>query len=122
MTTKELKYGPIVASNIFVIKQLDILGLDKHYLGYFMLVEIMNILINENFMRGISFSRVVYPRVAVLFNKTICTVERNIRNLIDKSWSNELMIKLKFYLPENQKPCCADFIYMVKNFIVEQIN
>lgn len=119
MTTKEIKYGGIVNSNIFIIKKLDELGLNKRYLGYFMLVEILNVLINRESKLFYSFSQYLYPKVAIMFNKTPCTIERNIRNLIDKCWNKTLMIKLN--LENAVKPKCRDFIFAVKTYLENQI-
>lgn len=120
MTSKEKIYGKLVADKVFFIKKLDSLGLDKTYTGYFMLVDIMDLLINKN-MDSVSFSKDIYPIIAKIYNKKVGTVERNIRNLIDKCWSISLMDKLKFYLPEGQKPTCKDFIFRVKHFIIDQV-
>ena len=121
LTTKEIKYGGIVNSNIFIIKKIDELGLNKRYLGYFMLVEILNVLINQECNMFYSFSQKLYPQVAIMFNKTPCTVERNIRNLIDKCWSKTLMIKLNMNLENGAKPKCRDFIFAVKTYLENQI-
>ncbi|MBQ8615406.1 MAG: sporulation initiation factor Spo0A C-terminal domain-containing protein [Clostridia bacterium] len=120
MTSKERKYGTIIADKVYFIKQLDSLGIDKNYTGYFMLVDIESMLVNQK-DRVFSFSKEIYPIVAKKYNKAEFTVERNIRNLIDKCWTMELMEKLNHYLPDGQKPTCRDFIYMIKNFIIYQL-
>ena len=118
MNTKELKYGDKIASNIYFKRQLDYLGLKNKYVGYYLLVDIMQLMINEE-IRVTSFSKQIYPVVAKKFNLTDCTIERNIRSLINKCWDTAIMVKLNIYMPN--KPCCRDFIYLIKNFIVEQI-
>lgn len=119
MTSKELKYGRIVSGNIFILKKLDLLCLNRRYLGFFMLVEILNILINENIENSYSFSRLLYPRVSEMFDKKPETIERNIRNLIDKCWSKQLAEKLN--LCYEHKPKCLHFVYAVKANIIKDI-
>lgn len=120
MNTKEKKYSSKVAGKIYFIKQLNSLGLSNKYTGYYMIIEIIQILINEE-VRVKSFSKEVYPVIAKKYGKTPCTVERNIRNLIEKSWNYDLMVKLNVYYPQEYKPTCCDFIYMIKNYIAMQI-
>ncbi len=120
MFTKEIKYGKNIETKIFFVKKLDELGISKKYLGYFLLVELMEILINQS-RRVVSFSRDVYPQIANKFGKTVCTIERNIRNLIDKCWNIEMMEKLNVYYVEDEKPTCREFVYLVKNYVEKSI-
>lgn len=120
MNTKEKIYGKNVKAYVYFIKQLDNLGIEKKYIGYYLLVEIMQIMINED--RCItSFSKQLYPRIAEKFNKTECTVERNIRNLINKCWNYNLMAKLEIYFQPEKKPTCRQFIYIVKDYMAKQL-
>ena len=116
MSNKERKYSNILNDYIFFAKQLDNLGFSRRYLGYYMILEIINILVNEN-VRVVSFTKQVYPLVASRFQKSCCTIERNIRSLIDKSWNMDLMVRLNRYFPEDKKPSCRDFLFMIKNHI-----
>lgn len=120
MSAKELRYSNNIANNLFFVKQLDSLCLDRRYMGYYMLIDILHVMINEGKVIT-SFSKQLYPYVAKKYDKTECTVERNIRSLIEKNWTVELMIKLNLMLPNGKKPKCQDFIYAVKNYIVKQI-
>jgi len=120
MSSKEIKYKDIISSNIFFVKQMDYLGLQRRYLGYYLLIDIMQILINDD-KRIESFSREIYPIVAKKYAKTTCTVERNIRSIIKNSWSYDMMTKLNTYKPEGVIPTCCEFIYLIKNFILNQI-
>ena len=121
MSTKEMKYGKNVENNIYFIKQLDNLGIDRKYTGYYLLVEIMQVLINEE--KSIkSFSRELYPQIARKYHKTDCTIERNIRSLIDKCWNKDMMIKLNVFYLEDFKPTCRTFVYLIKDYILKQIN
>ena len=120
MSPKEMKYKDNVAGNIFFLKQLDNLGIDRKYTGFYLLVEIMQVLINEE-KRIKSFSKQVYPKIAEKYGKTNCTVERNIRNLIEHCWCKEMMIQLNTFFPEGKRPTCGEFVYLIKNYIKEQI-
>jgi len=120
INTKEMKYGKMIETKIFFIKQLQYLGINCKYMGFYSLIEILEILVNTKRVVK-SFSREVYPEVAQKYGKTVCTIERNIRSLIMKSWSVDLMQKLQKYYPESFKPTCRDFIFMIKNYISNQI-
>lgn len=120
MGSKEKKYGGIIANKIFFVKGLDELGIGKKYLGYYLLVELMEVLINQD-IKTKSFSKDVYPQIAQKYGKTACTVERNIRSLINKCWSLELMEKLNVYYDDGEKPTCRNFVYLVKNYIVNKV-
>lgn len=121
MTAKELKYQANIDDKFYFVKKLNLLGIEKRYMGYFFLIEIMNILINEMPDRVVSFSRQVYPLVAERYHVSVCSIERDIRNVIEKSWSFDMMTKLKVYYSNNQKPTCRDFIFMIKNYMVRQL-
>ena len=82
MVTKEKKYLGLVSDNIFFIKIFNDIGLKSSYIGYYYLIAIMDMLINKEF-KAKSFCKNIYPVVAKLFNKSVCTVERDIRILID---------------------------------------
>lgn len=120
MTTKEKMYGDVVKDKIYFIKQFDCLGLNKGYTGYYMLIDVVSLLMGCD-KKIVSFSKEIYPIVAKRFNKTECTVERNIRNLIEKSWTESLIKKLKLDLTEDEKPTCRDFIFSIKNYLMKQL-
>ena len=121
MTTKERKFHTLIEDKRYLVKKLSYIGVDKKYTGYFFLIEIMNILINELPHRIISFSREVYPLVADRYNVSVCSIERDIRNVIDKCWSQEMAARLNVFRLDCDRPCCRDFIFMIKNFIMRQI-
>ena len=120
MSNTERKYTNVVSENLYFAKQLDSLGFNRKYLGYYMLIEIMDMLINKN-MQIVSFSKQVYPLIASKYNKTYYTIERNIRSLIKKTWCVNLMKIFNKYFPQGQLPTCRDFIFMVKNYITNKI-
>ena len=121
MSAKELKYGKNIETKVFFVKQLDELGISKRYLGYYLLVELMEIMINQD-RRIKSFSAEVYPKIAVKYGKTSCTIERNIRSLIEKCWNMDLMEKLNTYYPDGKCPSCQSFVYLIKNYIIKKIS
>ena len=59
MTTKEIRYGAQMSHNIFIMKQLDNLGIKRKYLGYYFLLDILTGIINQT-SRVQSFSRQIY--------------------------------------------------------------
>ena len=120
MTTKEKLYGDVVKDKVYFIKQFDYLGLNKSYTGYFMLIDTVCLLMEID-KRIISFSKEIYPIVANKFNKTSCTVERNIRNLIDKCWSQKLIEKLNLNLKVEEKPVCRELINIIKNYLINTL-
>ena len=120
MSNKERRYKKILVDYVYFTKQLDNLGINRKYLGFYMIIEIMNLLINCN-LRVVSFSKQIYPIVAKKFQKSPCTIERNVRSLIEKTWDIEFMKKINRYYPEDQKPACRDFLFMVKNYITNQM-
>ena len=120
MNTKEAKFETKLADKLFFAKQLDNLGLERKYTGYYLLIDIMQILINEG-KRVSSFSKEVYPIVSKRYNVSECTIERNIRSIICKCWSKDMIMKLNIFRIEEDRPTCCEFIYMVKNYILQQI-
>ncbi len=119
MSTKEMMYGDKIATKIYFIKMLDELGIQRKYTGYYLLIELMEVLINQG-RKIVSFSREVYPQIAGKYGKTACTVERNIRSLIEKVWCIELMKKLNVYYVD-RKPRCREFIYLIKDYVMKSI-
>ena len=120
MNSKEKRYYGVISCNLFFIKALDSIGLKNSYVGYYYLIEILNLLINEK-VPACSFYKNVYPVIAIKFNKSACTVERNIRVLIDNCWDDKLkrVLNCKFI---SKKPSCCKFINYVKNYILSLLN
>lgn len=121
MSPKEIKYGKNIEGNIYFVKQLDNLGISRKYTGFYLMVELMNVLINED-RKISSFSKQIYPQIAEKYGKTTCTIERNIRNLISRCWNISMMEKLGTYVPESKRPTCRTFVFLVKNYITKQIS
>lgn len=121
MNTKEQRYLDFVADKIFFINVLTSLGIEKTYTGFYFLVEILDKLINQS-VDTRCFSKDIYPKVALKFNKSDCVIERDIRSLIDKCWSEEMRIKLCSSWEENKTPSCIKFVLMLKSYIINLIN
>ncbi len=120
MSVKDVKFSSVLNENIFFVKMLRELGISSRYLGFYFLIDILDMLINKKMVVK-SFSKEVYPIIAQKYNMKECTIERNIRNLIDKSWSQKIKHKVKGLWFNQEKPTCCKFIYIVKNYIVMQI-
>lgn len=118
MNPKQKRYNERIIENRFFSKMLDNLNIHKNYTGYFFMLDILDILINQK-MQVKSFSRQVYPIIAKKYSKSECAIERNIRSLIDKCWNGFLQQKLN--VTTNKKPTCCEFIKLVKNYIYKQI-
>lgn len=117
---KEEIYGPQIKQFRFFEKRLNELGISKKYTGFYYLVDIMDKLINfDEPVR--SYSREVYPMIAKKYNKSEITVERNIRHVIEKSWSLEMRDKLLFSWRSEEMPTCCQFINMLRNYLMLEL-
>lgn len=114
------KYAYILSENLFFDKILESLGGDKSYMGYYQIVEILSMLINEK-IAGRSFSREVYPRVAKKLGVSEASIERDIRNFIDKNWNEKMKAGLYPFWASDEKPTCCKFLFMVKSYTLSKI-
>lgn len=119
MCTKDRIYRNKIKGKFLFTKKLNDLGISSKYIGYFYLIDILDLLINEEKIVK-SFSKQIYPIIAEKFNKTSCTIERNIRNLIDKNWNKSVQFEL-LGTEFDARPTCCEFIFLVKNYITDQI-
>lgn len=120
MSTKLEKYGPKVQEHLYFSKKLNSIGITNTFIGFYYLVDIMDILINkEEHVK--SFSRQVYPVVAEDFNKKQCTVERDIRVIINSLWQRKLKDTLSDFWAKERNPHCCEFIYIIKNFLIKDL-
>lgn len=120
VSLKVEKCRKLIGNNYYFLKRIRGLGIPSKYMAYYYLVDIMDILINEN-RRIRAFSREVYPKVAKKYDKTDCTVERDIRSVIKKFWCTSLKNKLSAFWHKERSPRCCEFIYLVKNYLVQDI-
>ena len=92
-TPKNIRFDADAEKLVYFKLILERLGVKKKYIGYYCLLSTLDIIINE---RGVvrNFQQEVYPFVSARMQVSQCTIERNIRNLIDKSWSYAMMERL----------------------------
>lgn len=117
--TKRLTSGKY-SNNYFISKSVEKLGITNRFIGYFYLVDILDLLINKG-IKVNAFSKDVYPVVAAKYSKNACTVERDIRNVIDNLWDDVLLVKLTKFRDKKQKPSCCEFIYLLKNYVISKV-
>ena len=110
MGVKAEKCVKCVTHNYFINKKLIELGIGENYIAHYYLVDILDILINVNPVVR-SFSREIYPQVAKRYDKSPCTVERDIRNVIKTFWDKSLKDKLYEFWGRDYPPCCHELIY-----------
>ena len=114
-----MEYNNKLINCKYIVKQFKDLGIDDKYLGFYYLVSIEEKLLNDK--RDFkSFYKDIYPEIALQYNKNACTIERNIRHLINQHWLSEDKELLYKICPGN-KPSCCKFIYAVKNYLIKQI-
>ena len=118
MTTKEKKYSERIKSKLFIKIKLNQLGISTKYMGYFYLVEILDLIMNNDGLIR-SFSKSVYPIIAQTYNKTTCTIERDIRNLIEKTDESVFCTLICSNSIQDKRPTCLKFISMVRDYILE---
>ena len=120
MYKNELRYGEICTKNYYLRKKFNDLGITKKYTGYYFLLDIEDEIINKS--RTIkSFSKEIYPELAIKYNKNDCSIERDIRNVISKLWDNGLKEKLNSLWITDDKPTCCEFIYLIRNYVLIDI-
>jgi len=120
MFAKEERYFKFLPNDYFFIKKVKDLGIEPRYLGFYYIIEILDILINEEkYVK--SFSKEIYPMVAKKYNKNVSSIERNIRSVINKYWNNSLKENLSEFWHGRNNPTCCDFIFILKNYILSEI-
>jgi len=110
----------MLPKDYFYIKRVKELGITPNYMGFYYIIEILDLLLNEGMIVR-SFSKQVYPMLAKKYNKKEITIERNIRNLINKFWEPKLKNELMCLWLREEKPTCCEFIYILKNYILKEI-
>lgn len=120
MNTKEKRFKDKIYKHIFFKKKMDELNISNKYTGYYVMIEIISEIIDRQ--KITSFSREVYPIVAKRFNMNDCTIERNIRSLMQKGCENIEIEKLGIaHEKDFQNLTCRKFLYLVKDYISQQI-
>ena len=120
MNTKEKRFNDKISKHLFFKKKVDELKISNKYTGYYLIIEIIAEIMDKR--KTISFSREIYPIIAKHFNINDCTIERNIRNLIQKGCCNIETEKIGINSIDGlQDLTCRKFIYMIKDYIDRQI-
>lgn len=121
MGIKADKYRSFLKQHYYFNRKIGELGVTIDFIGFYYLGDIMEILINQG-EKVRSFSKQVYPILAQKYNKKECTIERDIRNVINTFWEKSLKEKLnKYWKGEREKPCCQELIYMIKQYIMDSL-
>lgn len=119
MCRREDSYFKQVDKNYYINKRLMYLGIETKYTAFYFLSDILRKMINEG-VRVHSFSRQIYPLLAQKYNKNDCSIERNIRNLIEQRWSI-ISLKLTDYWQKTCPPTCCQFIKIIRDYIADLI-
>lgn len=120
MNTKEKRFKDKISKHIFFKKKMDELKISNKYTGYYLLIEIIAEIINKR--KTVSFSREIYPVVAKRFNINDFTIERNIRNLMQKGCFEIKTDKIGIdNIDELGNITCRKFVFLIKDYIAQQI-
>ena len=114
------KYECLTPNSYFLKKRMTDLGITQNYKGYYYLLEILNIIINEERVVR-CFSKEIYPILAKKYAIKGSTIERDIRNIIKVNWDFKLKFKLKEFWSGDVRPTCCKFIFIVKNFVLSDL-
>jgi len=114
-----MDYSNKISKCKFIIKQINELGIEDKYMGYYFLISIEDYLLKQN-VEIKSFYKDVYPKIAKIYDKNDCTIERDIRHLINQHWDDGNKTEL-YKLFMGRKPSCCKFIYVIKNYLMKQI-
>ena len=121
MGLKAEKYSIYLKQHYYFNRKIRELGITINFIGFYYLAEIMELLINQGLVVR-SFSKQIYPILAEKYCKKECTIERDIRNVINTFWCKTLKDKLgKYWSGEREKPTCQELIYMIKNYIIDSL-
>lgn len=114
-----MNYASKIENCKYIVKQLKKLEIDDGYLGFYFVVSIENILLNDSTEIN-SFYKDIYPVIAEIYDKNDCSIERDIRHYIHQLWLSGDKHKL-YQLFGGIKPSCCKFIYTIKNYLIKQI-
>ncbi len=114
-----MNYNNKISNCKYIVKQIKDLGIEDKYLGFYFIVSIEDMLLNDNVEIN-SFYKDVYPKIAKIYERNECTIERDIRHLINQIWLDGDKFKI-YRLCAGRKPSCCKFIYTIKNYLIKQI-
>ena len=121
MREKVLKYREQVQSKIFFRMVLARLGLNNKYAGFYYMVELLDIVLNQG-VGSRSLYKNAYPMMDEFFNVSDLTIERNIRHMLKQCWNDSMAEKLKPYWNERVRPTCKKFLKAVSDYIIHLVN
>ena len=121
MCGKVKEMSVLVTPNYYISKKLIELGITNNYIAYYYLVDILDALVNDMMVIR-AFSHDVYPKLAEKYNKSECTIERDIRNIINIFWESRLKEKLYPFWEKDKAPTCRDFIFLLKRYLIHEIS
>ena len=110
----------LIVGNYYFDYRLRDIGVPRKYVGYYYIIDILDLLINsgKDFK---CFSREIYPYIAEKYQCGVSTIERDIRNCIDKYWETDDRCNLRFFWHKDEKPTCKEFIFALKHYIMFSI-
>ena len=121
MDLSYLKYADLVKNNYFLIKKFTELGIPYKYNGFYFLIDVVDAVLCED-KKIVSFSREIYPQVAQKYGKNDCSIERDIRNIINLYWDKTLKDKLYKFWDGDGKPTCCEFYGILKRYILFELS
>ena len=116
MSNRHQQLKEKVKSKVFISMRLVKLGIPTNYKGYFYLIAILDGLLCGE-INGKAFYKRVYPMIAEMFETTACTIERDIRHLINNT-DNSVFEALLFNSNNKTKPTCQKFIFLLRDHIL----
>lgn len=114
-----MDYNKKISNCKYIVKQIKDLGIDDKYLGFYFIISIEDLLLNSKIEIN-SFYKDVYPKIAKIYDKNECSIERDIRHLINQIWLDGNKHKI-YEICAGRKPSCCKFIYAIKNYLIQQI-
>lgn len=113
---KEEKYMRVVDKYRFFWICLRRLGITSNYTGFYFLVDIINMVINENCELKNMYKN-FYPVVAKRFDKNPCSIERDIRIIIKNLWDVRLKSRMEKYWAGSSEPRCKEFVKILLDYV-----
>lgn len=110
----------LIVGNYYFDYRLRDIGVPRKYIGYYYIIDILDLLINSGKTYR-CFSREIYPYIAEKYNCGESTIERDIRNCIDKYWESEARQNFSYFWRKDKKPSCKEFIFTLKSYIMYSI-
>lgn len=98
------------------------LGIGGNYQGYRYLTYAISLCLkDEDYLLGVS--KLLYPEIARAFQTTTCSVERNLRTVVNVCWdrgNRELLEAISLY-PLLNKPTTGEFLDIVTGYLRQNL-